>query len=192
MHSTQLNSRAHFRLRAFAMLAVAFLLALAASMHAQKNKKGKNPPAAAQNPLTNVPENHVIDVAISEMLGAWQLGDAESMHKYYADDVLVVSGTWEPPIFSWANYLPAYKSQHARMGPIRFDRSNTAIKVKENTAWATYQWELSGTVDGAKMFARGNTTLVFEKRDGVWLIVLNHTSVTPEGAPAPAPKSGTP
>jgi hypothetical protein len=34
-------------------------------------------------------------------------------------------------------------------------------------------------VDGNKMAARGNTTLVFEKRDGVWLIVLNHTSVTP-------------
>ena len=187
MHSTQLNSRAHFRLRALASIAAAFLLAFAAPAHAQKNKKA--PPApVAQNPLTNVPENHVIDVAISEMLGAWQLGDAERMHKYYADDVLVVSGTWEPPIFSWTNYLPAYKSQHTRMGPIHFERTNTAIKVKENTAWATYQWELSGTVDGAKMFARGNTTLVFEKRDGVWLIVLNHTSVTPDGAPAPAAK----
>jgi hypothetical protein len=38
------------------------------------------------------------------------------------------------------------------------------------------------------MFARGNTTLVFEKRDGAWLIVLNHTSVTPDGTPAPAAK----
>jgi ketosteroid isomerase-like protein len=188
MQSIQSKSRAHLNLRRFILCAAAFLLAIAAPAHAQKNKKDKNPPPVAQNPLTNVPENHVIDVAISEMLGTWQLGDAERMHKYYADDVLVVSGTWEPPIFSWANYLPAYKSQHARMGPIRFDRSNTAIKVKENTAWATYQWELSGTVDGAKMAARGNTTLVFEKRDGAWLIVLNHTSVTPDGAPAPAAK----
>ena len=186
------NLRVRALVRALALLAAAFLVVFAAPTHAQKNKKEKNPAPAAQNPLTNVPENHVIDVAISEMLAFWQIGDGEKMHKYYADDVLVVSGTWEPPIFTWANYLPAYKSQHARMGPIRFDRSNTAIKVKENAAWATYQWELSGTVDGAKMFARGNTTLVFEKRDGVWLIVLNHTSVVPDGAPAPAQKSGTP
>jgi ketosteroid isomerase-like protein len=169
----------HSNLRALSLLAAAFLLVIAAPASAQKNKKDKNPAPAAQNPLTPVPENHVIDVAVSEMLAAWQLGDAEKMHKYYADDVLVVSGTWEAPIFSWANYLPAYQSQHARMGPIRFDRTNTAIKVKDNSAWATYQWELSGTVDGKKMAARGNTTLVFEKRDGVWLIVLNHTSVTP-------------
>jgi len=187
----RLNLRTHWNFGMFVLLAAAFLFAPAAPTHAQKNKKDKTPaPAAQQNPLTPVPENHVIDLAISEMLAAWQLGDAERMHKYYADDVLVVSGTWEPPIFSWTNYLPAYKSQHARMGPIRFDRTNTAIKVKENSAWATYQWELSGTVDGAKMSARGNTTLVFEKREGVWLIVLNHTSVAPEGQPAPARKTG--
>ena len=190
MLSAHSNPRANSLVRAMALLAAAFLLVCTAPAHAQKNKKEKNPAPAAQNPLANTPENHVIDVAISEMLALWQIGDAEKMHKYYADDVLVVSGTWEPPIYTWANYLPAYKIQHARMGPIRFDRSNTAIKVKENSAWATYQWELSGTVDGAKMSARGNTTLVFEKREGVWLIVLNHTSVTPDGVSAPAQKSG--
>lgn len=185
MSSTHRNSREFINLRTLALLAAALLLAFAAPAHAQKNKKA--PPApAAQNPLANGPENHVIDVAISEMLAYWQIGDGEKMHKYYADDVLVVSGAWEPPIYTWANYLAAYKSQRGRMGPIRFERSNTAIKVKDNCAWATYQWELSGTVDGAKMAARGNTTLVLEKRDGAWLIVLNHTSVTPERAPAAA------
>jgi ketosteroid isomerase-like protein len=191
MVSTRSDLRTPWNFGTFALLAVAFLLVAAAPASAQKNKKDKNPPAQ-QNPLTPVPENHVIDVAISEMLAAWQLGDGEKMHKYYADDVLVVSGTWEAPIFSWANYLPAYKSQRARMGPISFDRTNTAIKVKENSAWATYQWEFGGVVDGNKISARGNTTLVFEKRDGNWLIVLNHTSVTPEVQAAPAQKSGTP
>jgi ketosteroid isomerase-like protein len=188
MSSAYRNSREFMNLRTLALLAAAILLASAAPTHAQKTKKDKNPAPAAQNPLTNIPENHVIDVAISEMLAYWQIGDGEKMHKYYADDVLVVSGAWEPPIYTWANYLSAYKSQRGRMGPIRFDRSNTAIKVKDNCAWATYQWELSGTADGAKMAARGNTTLVFEKRDGVWLIVLNHTSVMPDGTPAPAAK----
>jgi len=193
MLSARRNPRARFNLRTqlsfgkLALLAAAFLVVFAAPASAQKNKKDKNAPSQ-QSPLTPVPENHVIDVAISEMLGAWQLGDADRMHKYYADDVLVVSGTWEPPIFSWANYLPAYKSQRARMGPVSFDRTNTAIKVKENSAWATYQWEFGGVVDGNKITAHGNTTLVFEKRAGAWLIVLNHTSVTPENPAAPAAK----
>jgi len=135
MPSTHRNSRVYLNLRCLALLGAAFLLLASVPVSAQKTKKDKNAPAA-QNPLTPVPENHVVDVAISEMLAAWQLGDGEKMHKYYADDVLVVSGAWEPPIFTWANYFPAYKSQRARMGPIRFDRTNTAIKVKENSAWA--------------------------------------------------------
>jgi hypothetical protein len=45
-------------------------------------------------------------------------------------------------------------------------------------------------VDGNKIAARGDTTLVLEKRNGAWLIVLNHTSVMPDAAPAPAQKSG--
>ena len=187
MPYTHRNLRAYSTLRTVALLAAAFLLVAAAPASAQKNKKDKNAPAA-QSPLTPVPENHVIDVAISEMLAAWQLGDADKMHKYYADDVLVVSGTWEAPIYTWANYLPAYKSQRARMGAVSFNRSNTAIKVKDNTAWATYQWEFGGVVDGNKMSAHGNTTLAFEKRDGVWLIVLNHTSIAPEVQAAPAAK----
>ncbi len=41
-----------------------------------------------------------IDYTISEMLGAWQLGDIDKLHKDYADDVSVVNGIWAPPVFS--------------------------------------------------------------------------------------------
>jgi ketosteroid isomerase-like protein len=187
MSSTHSNSRVTLRLRTLAFVAAAFLLVIAAPTHAQKTKIKQVP----EPPAAPVAENHVIDLKISQMLGAWQLGDAQEMHKFYADDVVVVSGAWEPPIYTWANYLPAYQSQHSRMASIHLDRTNTVVRIKDNSAWATYQWELSAYVDGNKIFARGDTTLVFEKRDGAWLIVLNHTSVTPDAAPAPAQKSGS-
>jgi ketosteroid isomerase-like protein len=186
MSLTHSNLRATRCLRTSALLAAAFLLAIAAPIHAQKTKIKQIP----EPPGPPVAANHVIDLEISEMLGAWQVGDAEKMHKFYADDVVVVSGAWEPPIYTWANYLPSYMSQHSRMAAIHIDRTNTVIRIKDNSAWATYQWELSSFVGSNKIAARGDTTLVFEKRDGVWLIVLNHTSVTPDAAPAPAQKSG--
>ena len=188
MPSTHSDLRAHLRLRTLAFLAFTFLIAVAAPAHAQRTKIKQVP----EPPGPPVAENHVVDLQISRMLGAWQIGDAQEMHKLYADDVVVVSGAWEPPIYTWANYLPAYQSQHARMSSVRVDRSNTVVRIKDNSAWATYQWELSAYVEGNKIAARGDTTLVFEKRDGVWLIVLNHTSVTPDAVPAPAQKSGTP
>jgi ketosteroid isomerase-like protein len=182
MFPTHSNPRTSLRLRTFALIAAAFLLAISVPAHAQKTKIKQVP----EPPGAPVAENHVIDLAIAQMLGAWQIGDGERMHKFYAEDVLVVSEAWEPPIYTWANYLAAYQRQHSRMASIRFDRTNTVIRVKENSAWATYQWELSTIVDGNKISARGDTTLVFEKRNGNWLIVLNHTAVAPD---APTPKS---
>ena len=35
-----------------------------------------------------------IDQAIGEMLGAFQLGDVETMHKHYADNATFVSGSY--------------------------------------------------------------------------------------------------
>jgi ketosteroid isomerase-like protein len=128
------------------------------------------------------------------MLGAWQIGDADLMHKYYADDMTMISGAWEPPLLGWANYARAYQAQRARMQGSRLDRINTYTKVMGDTAWVAYQWKFAGQVDGQRMDALGHTTLVLQKRDGNWLIVMNHTSAIPSAAPAavaPAPATGS-
>jgi uncharacterized protein (TIGR02246 family) len=148
----------------------------------QKNQKKKNA-AAEQTPIIPMGDEQQIDYMISEMLGAWQIGDIEKLHKDYADDVIVVNGIWAPPVIGWKNYLAAYEQQHARMQQVRMDRSNTYIKFSGNFAWACYQWEFSALVDGEPSAARGQTTLIMEKRDNRWLIVHNHTSVAPSAQP---------
>ncbi len=77
-------------------------------------------------PLT---DEQQIDYMLSEMLGAWQLGDIEKLHKDYADDVAIVNGSWAPPILGWNNYLAVYQQQRARMQQVRMDRSNTGLGV---------------------------------------------------------------
>lgn len=182
------------------LLVPAFLLLSAAPSAAQKGKKKDDKPAAGANApsLLATPDDQAIDTAISEMLAGWQLGDLELMHKHYADSVLVVSGAWEPALVGWEKYVAAYKAQRARMEAPALERSNTFISVNGNVAWVTYQWDFRAVVDGQPAAAHGHTTLVLEKRNAVWLIVLNHTSLVPEAQPKPpaptppAPKSGRP
>jgi ketosteroid isomerase-like protein len=174
-----------FKAAASLLLGAAFLLAYAPRAEAQKKKKNE-PGSVDAKPMIPMGDEQQIDYLISEMLGAWQLGDIDKMHKDYADDVSVVNGMWGPPIFSWTNYLASYQQQRNRMQQVRMDRSNTYIKVNGNTGWACYQWEFSGTVDGQPSSARGQTTLVVEKRTDHWVIVHNHTSL------APTAQSGTP
>jgi ketosteroid isomerase-like protein len=91
-------------------------------------------------------------------------------------------------VIGWNNYLPLYQQQRARMQQVRLDRSNSFIKVNGNSGWVTYQWDFSGTVEGQPSVSQGHTTLVMEKRNDKWVIVLNHTSAA-EGRPV---NTGTP
>ena len=165
---------------------------------AQKDKKKKKEPAIAAadstNPLVPMSEDNQIDYMISEMLGAWQLGDIEKLHKDYADDVTVVNGGYAPPVMGWQNFVTLYQQQRARMQQVRMDRSNTFIKVNGSIAWACYQWDFAATVDGQPATAQGQTTLVLEKRNNHWVIVHNHTSLVPQNATpnAPATTPATP
>jgi ketosteroid isomerase-like protein len=156
------------------LLLVVFSFASTAS--AQKKKKDTS---TTPTPTVTLPDEQKLDVAIGEMLGAWQVGDVEKLHAHVADDVVVVNGTWAPPVVGWANYLVSYQSQRARAQQIRMERSNTLIRVTPagNVAWACYQWDFNAVVDGVPTSAVGHTTLIFEKRGDNWMIVHNHTSL---------------
>lgn len=175
------------------LLAGVFLLANIASGAAQKDKKKKKDQAEpAESSKTVVPLNdeQQIDYLLSEMLGAWQVGDVEKLHSTYADDVSMVSGGWTPPVIGWANYASIFRQQRARMQRVRMDRSDTYIKVSGSTGWACYQWDFSADVDGQPVQSRGQTTVVLVKRNDHWVIVHNHTSLSP-GGPQPSPANTT-
>ena len=109
-------------------------MACASPAAAQKDKKKKpaSQPADSTNPLVPMSDENQIDYMISEVLGAWQVGDVEKLHKDYGDDVTVVNGAYAPPIIGWTNYLAVYQQQRARMQQVRMDRINTVIKVRGN------------------------------------------------------------
>lgn len=179
-------------------LVSALSLSCVSSVAAQKEKKKKpDPSSSADTPKTLIPltNEQQIDYTLSDMLGAWQLGDIEKLHKDYADDVAMVNGSWAPPIFGWTNYLAIYQQQRARMTQVRMDRFNTYIKVNGAVGWACYQWDFQAVVDGQQAQSQGHTTVVLEKRENHWVIVLNHTSAAPkpqQPAPASAPSEQQP
>jgi ketosteroid isomerase-like protein len=171
------------------MIAAALLLACALPAAAQKEKKKKKdnmPPADASNTLVPLSNEQQIDYTLSEVLGAWQVGDIDKLHKDYADDVAIVSALWGPPVIGWTNYLAIYQQQKARMQQVRLDRTNTFIRVSGMVGWACYQWDFGAVVDGQQVGSQGQTTVVLEKRNNHWVIVHNHTSFV-QGVPAGAP-----
>ncbi len=177
------------------LLVLGLSLALATTAAAQKKKKNDtSQPAPSPTSDANkmgLPDEQKIDYLISEMMGAWQVGDTDKLHKCIADDISVVNGLWAPPVIGWENYLTEYKLQRARTQQVRLDRTNTLIRLAGNFAWACYQWDFSAVVDGQPSSSQGQTTLVFEKRSENWVVVHNHTSLVGASQPV-TPASTTP
>jgi ketosteroid isomerase-like protein len=189
MRQAALNIARAFRAPVFLALVLA---AAAIPASAQKKPKNKNQPAA--DPGVDIkaemhaPDSQAIDEAIGEALGYWQIGDTDSLHKYYAEDVVLVSGAWEPPIIGWDNFLKAYQAQRAQISGARMDRSNTVIKVNGNFAWATYQFVYAAQMQDKVIQYRGHTTLILAKPADRWVITLNHSSIVDSTLPeSPAP-----
>ena len=174
-----------FRICVIAALALTTIAMPAGAQ--KKNKKTPPPPDPGQDLQSEMhtPDAQAIDQAIGEAMGYWQIGDTESMHKYYADNVVLVSGGWEPPIIGWDNFLKAYQAQRTQISGARMDRSNTLIKVNGDSAWATYQFVYAAQADGKVAQFRGHTTLFLVKQANRWVITLNHSSVVDSSLPMP-------
>jgi ketosteroid isomerase-like protein len=176
------------------LLSAILLLMCATPLAASQKKKKKKNTTTEENsntPVIPMTDQQQIDYLISEMLGAWQIGDVERMHKEFDDQVSVVNGGWAPPIIGWAKYAALYQQERSKMEKVRYDRMNTYIWVNGDTAWACYQWQFSAVVNGEPEGARGQTTLVLEKKDNRWLIVHDHSNVV-EKAQVGAPVNNTP
>jgi ketosteroid isomerase-like protein len=162
--------------------------ALAAGVSGEQRQQK---PAAAdrseQMPAASSPVADEIDHDIGEMLGAFQVGNVEAMHKYYADNVTFVSSAYEPPVVGWQNYAAVYERERAAFQGMQLIRRNTFIFNHGDVAWASYQWDFESALNGKPFSVLGQTTLILAKLGENWLIVHNHTSeIRPAGKPAQA------
>ncbi len=189
----KLMKSARWRRLVGVLAAILVLVLCSNAAVAQKNKKGKSKSDQQQDDANVVPvvlgsDADQIDHDIGEMLAAFQIGNVEMMHKYYADNVTFVSGGYEPPVVGWQNYVPLYQRQIASFQSMQIIRRNTIVFPHGDVAWAMYQWEFSSLYDGKPYAVRGQTTLIFNKIGANWLIVHNHTSeVLPETVQAQPP-----
>lgn len=181
---------AHYFIAAVLILSVS-----SAAWARQKKKKQEdtgNPDQAL--PSLSVPEADRIERGIGEMLAAFQIGNLEMMHKYYADNATFVRSVYEPPLVGWQNYAALYQNQRAGFQGMQLVRRNTHVFTHGDVAWASYQWEFDSLLEGKPYSVQGQTTLVFNKVGDRWLIVHNHTSeICPAVAATPqAPGQQTP
>jgi uncharacterized protein (TIGR02246 family) len=107
---------------------------------------------------------------------AWNRGDIEGfMQGYWKSDSLMFVGQ-KGPTRGWQNTLDNYKRGYpnkATMGQLSFDILKVDVLDPKN-AFVYGAWYLKR--EGANRNIGGYYTLWFKKIDGVWKIVVDHTS----------------
>ena len=142
-----------------AFIAAMLILAFSSGAWAQKKKKSTTQMIPRRWQAAARPGSDTIEHDIGEMLGAFQVGDVEAMHKYYSDNVIFVSAGSGPPVIGWKNYVPQYQAQKAAFQGMQLIRRNTLIFVHQDVSWATYQWEFDIHAERqAILGARANDT----------------------------------
>ena len=157
------------------LIGMVLLLSISCGAQGGQKQKKSNPSNQSQ-PLLPMPVSDQIDRDIGEMLAAFQLGNVEGMHKYYADNATFVSGVYEPLVIGWQNYAALYQRQRTAFQGMQLIRRNTFVYVHSDIAWASYQWEFDSMLNGQPYSVQGQTSLILNKVGDNWLIVHNHTS----------------
>lgn len=71
-----------------------------------------------------------------------------------------------------------YRSYLQRATGVHTDMHQPVITVRGDTAWITYYWTDSGTIEGKRFTSRGKSTRIFVREGGRWLCIHGHyTSV---------------
>jgi len=61
--------------------------AWAQKKQSQEKNSRSNRSSSDAKAMPPMNDTQAVDLAIGQSLGYWQIGDVESLHKYYADDV---------------------------------------------------------------------------------------------------------
>ena len=109
---------------------------------------------------------------------AWSRGDIDAFMQGYwkSEDIRFAGG--DSFKYGWQATLDGYRKGYpdpAAMGKLDFD----LVEVRELGPDAVYvfgKWHLARANEGADKAPHGLFTLIFERKNGIWLITRDHTS----------------
>lgn len=116
-----------------------------------------------------------IMAAMRDSAAAWTAGDLDRFMGIYADDstFVVADGLIRGKVAIAARYAPRFTpAGAAKRGALSFEElAFRRIDPTHALLVARYRLKIDGSADQA-----GPTSLLFEKRGGVWKIVADHSS----------------
>ena len=108
---------------------------------------------------------------------AVEKGDLAALDKIWSNDASVLVFENGGVNEGWENYRNKHLAPELKsFRDLKYSVSDIAVKTNKKLAWATYKYTLAADFNKRKIETGGVGTMIFEKKDGKWLIVHSHTS----------------
>jgi len=134
---------------------------------------GATPTSSRAQAAAQTPASVAIRHAMEASAAGWNAGDLARFVAIYADDALFVTpkGVLRGKSAISARYAPSFSSGGNSRGRLSFAFLEMR-GIDPTHAVLIARW----TLTGATSSETGMTTLVFERRDGAWKIITDHSS----------------
>ncbi|MBP7779496.1 MAG: nuclear transport factor 2 family protein [Acidobacteria bacterium] len=131
-------------------------------------------PTIAAGQSANAKDVADIQAALVSMWDAIEKGDVDryatfvhpDFTSFGENDTYITEGK-EAEVRNYRAYLQRATGVHT-------DMHQPVIIVRGDTAWITYYWTDSGTIEGKRFTSRGKSTRIFVREGGRWLCIHGH------------------
>ena len=112
---------------------------------------------------------------------AFEKGDLAALERFWANDEKLTVFEGGHINTGWIDYRDHHlKPELKELKEVWYSLSNLHVHLAGTTAWATFEYAISGTT-GKELFQGGGLgTAILEKREGRWRIVHWHSSNKPK------------
>jgi ketosteroid isomerase-like protein len=128
------------------------------------------------------PESKAVNAAFDRYIEGWQKGNIDILSGAYAHDARLTA-YWPDPtrplrLESWDTVRQNLKEVFDLIHKMELDFDQRQIDVYGNIAVVSSHWTWHHNAAGP-FFEHGRATFIFRKDAGKWLIIHEHSSVTP-------------
>jgi hypothetical protein len=111
---------------------------------------------------------------------AWVEGQPEKLNDYFHEDMVIAQPGG--PVYGRGKKksVESYKDFLSRANIIKFKDAEPQIEIWDNTAVASYSFELTYTLDGKELNDSGVDLFIFSRRGDRWLAVWRALLPLPE------------
>jgi ketosteroid isomerase-like protein len=128
--------------------------------------------------MASYDSRHVVSELVQRLNDAWVKGHADELASFFSENIVMVHPDFTQRTEGRANCVASYSDFCTQADIQDFKLADLAVDVFDDTAIATYSYEITYEMGGERFNDKGRDLFVFSRSNGKWQAVWRTMIVT--------------